>query len=215
MKDLTSISASVYNLAINFLQGSGYLGLFALMAMESATLPIPSEVVLPFAGYYLVYVDHFDFWVVVIVASAGSLLGTLVNYAIGYYFGRAAVLRYGRVVHLNEGHLKTAERWFGRHGSKIVLFSRFVPLIRTLIAFPAGIAEMKLAKFIVFSLVGILAWDAILIYVGVIAGQNYASVIGSLQVYYGLLGIVALSATALVLILFWKRSKSGFEESSD
>src|SRR5271155_2998914 len=112
-----SISGTIYNFAINLLQSSGYLGVFVLMAMESATLPVPSEVVLPFAGYYLVYLDHFDFWLVVAVASAGSLVGTLVDYAIGYYLGRAAVLRYGRLIRLNEGHLKIAERWFGRHGT--------------------------------------------------------------------------------------------------
>jgi membrane protein DedA with SNARE-associated domain len=204
---LASISGTIYDFAINLMQSSGYLGVFVLMAMESATLPVPSEVVLPFAGYYLVYLDHFDFWLVVIVASAGSLLGTLVDYAIGYYFGRAAVIRYGRIIRLNEGHLKTAESWFGRHGSKIVLFSRFVPLMRTLIAFPAGIAEMKIAKFVAFSLVGIFAWDAILVYVGLLAGQNYASVIASLQTYYEFAGIMALAVTVLVLVFFWKRRR--------
>ena len=207
MNDLASISGTIYDFAINLMQSSGYLGVFVLMAMESATLPVPSEVVLPFAGYYLVYLDHFDFWLVVIVASAGSLLGTLVDYTIGYYFGRAAVIRYGRIIRLNEGHLKTAESWFGRHGSKIVLFSRFVPLMRTLIAFPAGIAEMKVAKFVVFSLVGIFAWDAILVYVGLLAGQNYASVIASLQTYYEFAGIMALAVTVLVLVFFWKRRR--------
>lgn len=202
-----SISGTIYNFAISFMQSSGYLGVFVLMAMESATLPIPSEVVLPFAGYYLVYLDHFNFWVVVAVASAGSLLGTLVDYAIGYYLGRAAVLRYGRVIRLNESHLKTAERWFERHGSKIVLLSRLVPLIRTLIAFPAGIAEMNIFKFLGFSVIGIVAWDAILVYVGLIAGQNYNSVSASIQTYYGAAGILAILIAVIVLVLFWRRRK--------
>jgi len=189
------------------MQSSGYLGVFVLMAMESATLPIPSEVVLPFAGYYLVYSDHFNFWVVVAVASAGSLIGTLVDYAIGYFLGRAAVLRYGSLIRLNEGHLKLSEAWFVRHGSKIVLFSRFVPLIRTLIAFPAGIAEMNIVKFVAFSAVGIFAWDATLVYVGLLAGQNYSSVIASIQTYYGAAGIVAIVVTAVVLVLFWFRRR--------
>ncbi|MDA4137277.1 MAG: DedA family protein [Thaumarchaeota archaeon] len=202
-----SISGTIYDFAINLMQSSGYLGVFILMAMESATLPIPSEVVLPFAGYYLVYLDHFDFWAVVAVASAGSLLGTLIDYAIGYYLGRAAVLRYGSLIRLNEGHLKVSEVWFARHGSKIVLFSRFVPLIRTLIAFPAGIAEMNIVKFVAFSAVGIFAWDAILVYAGVLAGQNYASVVASIQTYYGFAGILAILVTALVLIFFWWRRR--------
>jgi membrane protein DedA with SNARE-associated domain len=189
------------------MQNSGYPGVFVLMAMESATLPIPSEVVLPFAGYYLVYLNHFDYLTVVVVASVGSLVGTLVDYAIGYYLGRAAVLRYGAVVRLNEGHLITAERWFVRHGSKIVLFSRFVPLIRTLIAFPAGIAEMNVFKFIGVSMIGILAWDSILVYVGLLAGQNYDSVVNSLQTYYGLAAVLAVLVMVSILIFFWKRRK--------
>lgn len=205
MNDLASISGTIYNFVINIIQSSGYAGVFVLMAMESATLPIPSELVLPFAGYYLVYLDHFDLWLVVIVASVGSLLGTLVDYAIGYYLGREAVLKYGGRFHLNEGHLKIAEKWFARHGNKIVLFSRFVPLIRTLIAFPAGIGEMNLPKFIAFSIIGIFMWNAVLVYVGLLAGQNYSSVVASLQTYYGLTGILALFTTALLLVFFWKR----------
>ena len=129
------------------------------MVMESATVPIPSEVILPLAGYYLVYLGHLNFWLVVIVASIGSLLGTLIDYTIGYYLGRAAIVRYGRTVRLNEEHLKTAEGWFKRHGNAAVLLARFVPLIRTLIVFPAGIGEMNLAKFIGYSIVGIFAWN--------------------------------------------------------
>jgi membrane protein DedA with SNARE-associated domain len=189
------------------MQTSGYTGVFVLMAMESATLPIPSEVVLPFAGYYLVYLSHFDFWTVVVVASVGSLVGTLVDYAIGYYLGRPAVLRYGAVFRLNEGHLETAERWFDGHGSKVVLFSRFVPLIRTLIAFPAGIAEMNIFKFVGFSMVGILAWDVTLVYVGFLAGKSYDSIIGSIQTYYGWAGVLAILITAGILLFFWRRRR--------
>jgi membrane protein DedA with SNARE-associated domain len=197
----------IYNFAVGLMQSSGYLGVFALMAMESATLPVPSELVLPFAGYYLVYLDHFSFWLVVAVASIGSLLGTLIDYAIGYYLGRPAVLRYGRMIRLNSGHLDIAERWFARHGNATVLLSRFVPVIRTVIAFPAGIAEMNIAKFIGFSIVGIVVWDALLVYVGFLAGQNYASVIASLQTYYVYAEILTLLITVLVLVFFWRRRK--------
>jgi membrane protein DedA with SNARE-associated domain len=177
------------------------------MAMESATLPIPSEVILPLAGYYLVYIGHFNFWLVVIAASIGSLLGTLTDYAIGYYLGRVTILRYGRIVRLNENHLKTAEGWFMRHGNVAVLLARFVPLIRTLIAFPAGIGEMNLAKFIGYSIVGIFAWDAILTYVGLISGQNYAAIVGTLQMYFLPIEIFAVLLIGVVLFFSWKKSK--------
>lgn len=177
------------------------------MIMESATLPVPSEVVLPFAGYYLVYVDHLSFWVVVIVASIGSLIGTLIDYAIGYYLGRPAVLKYGRMIRLNQRHLELVEGWFARHGSIVVLLTRFVPLLRTLIAFPAGIAEMKIAKFAGFSIVGILIWDALLVYLGFLAGQSYASLISSLQTVYAFAGGLAILITALLIIFFWRRKR--------
>jgi membrane protein DedA with SNARE-associated domain len=189
------------------MQGSGYFGVFFLMAAESATLPVPSEVVLPLAGYYLVYVDHFDFWLVVAIASIGSLLGTLIDYVIGYYLGRAAILRYGGLVRLNEGHLKTAEGWFARYGNITVLLARFVPLIRTLVAFPAGMGKMNLAKFVAYSIVGIFAWDAILTYVGVIAGQNYAAIIASLQSYFLPIGILGILLTGAVFFVSVRRGR--------
>lgn len=112
------------------------------MVLEGATFPIPSEVVLPFAGY-LVFQGQFNYWLVVAVATAGGIAGTLIDYSIGYYLGRAAILRYGRYVWLNENHLKTSEKWFAKYGNVTVLLTKFVPLIRTLIGFPAGISEMN------------------------------------------------------------------------
>jgi membrane protein DedA with SNARE-associated domain len=145
---------------------------------------VPSEVVLPFAGY-LVYLGQLDFWTAVAVASAGSLVGTLIDYSIGYSLGRGAVLRYGTSVGLDEARLRTAESWFqGDYGELTVLLARFVPLLRTLIAFPAGVARMKLWRFVVFSAVGVVVWDAALIYVGLEAGQDSSAIISSLTGAY-------------------------------
>ncbi|MDG6995589.1 MAG: VTT domain-containing protein [Nitrososphaerota archaeon] len=175
-----SFSSNLLNLVLSLMEHFGYAGVFALMAAESATLPVPSEVVLPLAGY-LVYLGKFEFWTTVVIASTGSLIGTVVDYAVGYYLGRAAVLRYGRFVRLNESHLQTSERWFSKYGSFAVLFARFVPLVRTLVAFPAGTGRMKMGKFLAFSAIGILAWDAILVYLGFIAGQNSTSLASHLE----------------------------------
>jgi len=182
------------------------------MVLESATLPVPSEVVLPIAGW-LVSKNILNFWVVVIVASIGSLIGTLIDYSIGYYLGRAAILRYGRIVRLNENHLKTTEKWFAKHGELIVLLARFVPLIRTLIAFPAGIAEMKLWKFVSFSIIGIVIWDAILIYLGVLFGQNYNSIVSTLSNAFTLVEILAVVVVIIVLYL-WLRRKAPQKEKA-
>ncbi len=209
---LVSISTSIFDYVLNLISSLGYLGIFTLMVMDSATLPVPSEVVLPFAGY-LVYQGHIEFWPAVVVASVGSLAGTLVDYAIGFYLGRAAILRYGRIVHLNEGHLKTTEKWFNRYGNITVLLARFVPLIRTLVAFPAGIAEMNIGKFVLYSFVGIFAWDAILIYIGEVAGQNSTSIINTLQKYFVPIGIAAIVIIAL-LVLFRSRGRKNVSSPS-
>ncbi len=182
---------------------ANYGGIFVLMAMESATLPIPSEVVLPLVGF-LVYKHHLEFWTAVLAATAGSLVGTMVDYAMGYHFGRRAILKYGKFVRLSEKHLNRSETWFASHGDPAALLARFVPLLRTVIAFPAGIAKMKVGKFLAFSTVGILIWDIALIYVGLAAGQNATLIVNILQSAFV---IVELSAAGLILLALFLISK--------
>jgi membrane protein DedA with SNARE-associated domain len=186
------------------MQSSGYPGLFVLMVLESATLPVPSEIVLPLAGW-LVFHGQFNFGVAVVVASVGSLVGTLIDYYIGLYLGRAVVLRYGKYVRLHESSLIRTEKWFAKYGEQIVLLARFVPLVRTVIAFPAGIAEMKLWRFIVFSIIGIVVWDAILIYVGYFFGQNYVQIISSLSSAFTYVEIAAVIVIIAVLFVVLRR----------
>jgi len=169
----------------------GYPGIFVLMVMESATLPVPSEIVLPLGGY-LVYQRRLEFWSVVAVATLGSLVGTMVDYGIGYYLGRPAVGRYGRIGRFRHERLETTERWFSRHGTSVVLLARFVPLLRTLIAFPAGMVRMDTKRFLLFSAVGILVWDIALVYLGLLAGQNSTAIANTLQAYFLPLGLGAL-----------------------
>lgn len=199
-----SISQQIFNFTVSLIDKTGYAGIFALMIMESATLPIPSEVVLPLAGY-LVFLGHIDFWIAVIVASLGSVIGTTIDFSIGYYLGRAAILRYGRYVRLNQKHLETSERWFSRYGNIAVLLARFVPLIRTLVAFPAGIAEMKVWKFIAYSTVGIVVWDSILIYFGFIAGANSTAIINTLSAVFLPIEVIAVVVAILIVLLAVRR----------
>lgn len=175
------------------------------MTLEGATLPVPSEIVLPLTGF-LVWQGKMDFWTAVVVASLGGLLGTIIDFSIGFYLGRPAVLRYGRRIGVSEKHLMIVEGWFVRHGGAAVLLARFVPLLRTLIAFPAGVAKMKTAKFLAFSTVGIVVWNIILIYLGVLAGQNYAAIASSLDATLPLFGYLALGIIVIVL-LFLARGK--------
>jgi membrane protein DedA with SNARE-associated domain len=201
-----SLSDAIFNIAENLLSQWGYAGVFVLMTLEGATLPVPSEIVLPLTGF-LVYQGRLEFWPAVAAATLGSLVGTCVDFGIGYYLGRSAVLRYGRKIRLNERHLMIAERWFTKHGSLAVLLTRFVPFLRTVIAFPAGVAKMKIGRFLAFSTVGIVIWDIILIYLGVLAGQNYTSIANSLNAILPLIGYAVLGGIVLALLFLARKSR--------
>ena len=188
----------IFNTIVSLLNQTGYLGIFVLMVAESATLPVPSEVVLPLGGY-LVYKGQLEFWSTVAVATIGSLVGTMVDFGIGYYLGRPAVLRYGRVIRFSEKRLETTERWFASHGKSVVLLARFVPLLRTLIAFPAGIVRMDVKRFLAYSAVGIVVWDIALVYLGVLAGQNSTAIANTLQGYFLPLGVAAVVIAGILV----------------
>src|SRR6266581_2642407 len=160
--------------------------------------PGSSEVVLPLGGY-LVSQGRLEFWSTVTVATVGSLVGTMVDYGIGYYLGRPAVLRYDRIVRFSERRLETTEQWFAAHGKSVVLLARFVPLLRTLIAFPAGLVKMDMKRFLVYSAVGILVWDIALVYLGDLAGQNSTAIANTLQAYFLPLGVAALVIAGILV----------------
>ena len=176
------------------------------MTLEGATLPVPSEIILPVTGF-LVYNHTLDFWPAVAMASLGGLVGTMIDFSIGYYLGRPAVLRYGRKIRLSERHLMIVEGWFAKHGRAAVLFARFVPLLRTLIAFPAGVAKMRVSKFLAFSTIGIVIWDIVLIYLGVLAGQNYSSIVKGLDATLPLIGYAALAGVVLALLFLTRKKR--------
>ncbi len=197
---------TIFSIALNLLSQWGYAGVFVLMTLEGATLPVPSEIILPLTGF-LVYKRNLDFWPAVIVASLGGLLGTIIDFSIGYYLGRPAVLRYGKRIRLSERHLMIAERWFAKHGDAAVFLARFVPLLRTLIAFPAGVAKMKISRFLAFSAVGIVIWDTILIYLGYLAGQNASAIISTLDAVLPLIGYAATVGLVLGLLFFSRKTR--------
>ena len=188
----------IFNYVLNIFGQLGYPGIFVLMIMESATLPVPSELVLPLGGY-LVSQGRLEFWSVVAVATLGSLIGTMIDYSIGYYLGRPAVLRYGRVVRFSQERLETTEKWFTIHGNSVVLLARFVPLLRTLIAFPAGIVKMETKRFLAFSTIGIVLWDIALVYLGLAAGQNSTAISNTLQAYFLPIGLAAILLATLFI----------------
>jgi len=150
----------------------GYAGVVLLMAIESACIPLPSEIIMPFAGY-LVSRGEMNLWGVGLAGAVGCVLGSLVAYWAGMYGGRPLIEKYGRYVLISHHDLDLADRWFARYGEAIVFTSRMLPAIRTFIAFPAGVARMNLPRFIVFTFAGSLPWCLGLAYVGQKLGEQW------------------------------------------
>src|SRR5436305_8678094 len=150
----------------------GYAGVVLLMAIESACIPLPSEVIMPFSGY-LVYTGRFNLWLVAIMGALGCVLGSLVAYGVGLRGGRPLIEKYGRFVLISHHDLDIADRWFAKYGEAIVFASRLLPVIRTFIAFPAGVARMNLKRFVIYTFMGSLPWCLGLAYVGQKLGEQW------------------------------------------
>ena len=150
----------------------GYAGVVLLMAIESACIPLPSEIIMPFSGY-LVYTGRFNLWAVGVAGAFGCVVGSLVAYWVGMYGGRPLIEKYGRYILLSSHDLDLADRWFDRFGEVIVFASRLLPAVRTFIAFPAGVARMNLKKFVIYTFAGSLPWCIGLAYVGQRLGEKW------------------------------------------
>ncbi len=186
-----------YNTAI--IQQCSYIGIFILMALESMIAPVPSELVMPFAGF-LIYTGHFDPLWVMVASSLGSLVGSLLSYGMGM-LGEPVVLRYGRYLLLNPHHLEWTRNFFNRYGSITIFISRFIPVVRHLISIPAGLARMSLAPFILYTVVGATLWNGFLTYAGLRLRENWRLI----QQYTHILDyvVVACLLAALAYVL-WK-----------
>jgi Uncharacterized membrane-associated protein len=148
----------ISNIITDVMKQMGYLGLFILMILESALLPVPSEIIMPFAGY-LVYLGHFDFTLVVILSSLANLVGSWFGYLIGIKIGRKLVLKYGKYLLIRKEHVELAEKWMKKHGSKVILASRNMPAIRTVIPLPSGILRVNFLKFSIYTFIGSIPWN--------------------------------------------------------
>jgi membrane protein DedA with SNARE-associated domain len=184
----------------------GYIGIFVLMLLESSSLPVPSEAILPFAGYLVSTGYHqLSFWEVTMVATVAAIIGSLIDYYIGLK-GIEVLTKHkilGRAV-FSVDQLTFAGNWFKRHGSLAVFAARLVPGLRTIISFPAGAAKMPLAKFLVFTTAGCLLWNSLLIYFGYYLGINWVEVAG---VFQYVLVVVIVAFVALVAIYMIPRRR--------
>ncbi|NLE74071.1 MAG: DedA family protein [Actinobacteria bacterium] len=183
---------------IPLLQEYGLLAIFITMALESACILIPSEIVVPYGGV-LAALGHVRLWQVVVVAVTANLVGSLVAYAVGRYGGRAFIERYGRYILISHHHLDKADEWFSRRGELTVFLTRMMPGIRTFISVPAGIGRMGIWKFALYSVLGAVPWNLALALLGWYFGSNW----GRLQGYfhqYNLWFFGVLVAVVMVLV---------------
>ena len=188
----------------------GYAGVMLAMAIESAMIPLPSELILPFAGFLVsdpnqiepITGQPWSFWIVVVVATIGNTLGSLVAYALGAYGGRPFLERYGRYVLIRPHEIDIADRFFERWGSQTVFFSRLLPIVRTFISFPAGVARMDLRRFIVYSTAGAFLWSILLVWAGVQLGDNWVEIRAMLQPFDL---AIAIGVVVLFVAFVWLR----------
>jgi membrane protein DedA with SNARE-associated domain len=185
----------------------GYSGIFAAMLAECLFPPLPSEVVLPLAGFE-VDAGDLNFFLVVLAATLGSLSGALILYAIGLYGGRPAVIRWGRVLRVTERDLDRAEAWFVRWGDWVVLFSRMVPLVRSLVSIPAGVMRMSLPRFVVLTTIGSFVWNLLLVGAGYQLGANWDDVTATIEAYALGIRIAAVPAVLAAAWWAWRRLRA-------
>lgn len=183
----------------------GYPGIVLVMALENVFPPIPSELVMPFAGF-LVVEGRYNFVGVVLAGMLGSVLGALVLYYAGYWGNdlviRFFIRRYGRYLGVSENDLDTAMRYFDRYGEAMIFFGRLIPLVRSLISIPAGMQRMPLHKFLFYTILGTTLWCALLTGAGMVLGENWQAVLGFLKQYQRL--VLVLIALAVGVFMLWR-----------
>ena len=209
MSFITGLLVWVSAFIIQVITSLGYFGILLTMALESAALPIPSEIIMPFAGF-IVFQGGFSFWLVVAVGTIGNLLGSLILYYVGLKGGRPLLLKYGRYALISEKEVKRAESWFERHGTKMIFFSRMLPVARTFISLPAGAARMDLRKFALYTTLGSIPWNFALTYIGFIFGERWHEIEGFFKTLdiAVILGIAVIIVYLVVYLLARKTRKS-------
>lgn len=197
---------------IDLIESTGYLGIFLAMLVEGIFTPIPSELIMPFAGY-VAYTGELNFFLVILVGSLGAVIGSSVAYMLALWLGRPLVDRFGVFFGLDEEKMASAERWFKRWGVWGIFIGHSLPGIRSVISFPAGLSKMDRKKFVMFTFSGALVWNTVLVTAGYLLGENWIQfwerTDGMEWVVLGLLGL------ALVLYFLYKKRKNQVTPPSD
>ena len=186
----------IIDFVISFISSLGYPGIFLLMILESALIPIPSEIIMPFSGF-LVSKGTFDPISVVLAGTFGNLVGSILTYYLGIKAGRAFILKYGKYILFKKSHLEFTEELFEKYGDKISFFCRLLPAVRTYISLPCGVGKANFVKFSIYTFLGSLIWNSMLTYVGILLGNNWKNI----DKYAIYLDIVA--ACVIVVFIIW------------
>lgn len=196
---------------LSIMNAYGYLGVFLLIMIENVFPPIPSEVILLFGGFMTTY-SKLSIVGMIVASTLGSLFGAVILYYIGKIFNKDRLKKIisgklGKILRLKVSDIDKADSWFDNKGNKTVFFCRFVPLIRSLISIPAGMSEMPILKFIIYTVVGSLIWNAVLIIVGSIVGENWTSILNILDTYSHLVVILLAIIFIVGIYIFYKKRK--------
>jgi membrane protein DedA with SNARE-associated domain len=204
------LNGPVRDLVTQVYQSVGYLGVALWVAIESVIIPIPSELVLPFAGFLVgegrviepLTGQPWNLVLVTLFGTVGATVGALIAYAIGMYGGRPIIERWGRYLGISPADLDRAEEFFLRHGDAAAFFGRLVPVIRSLVSFGAGVARMPLGRFVLFTFLGSLPWTLLLVVMGMVLGSNWEQIGGVLKQFeYAILAMLL----AIAVIWLWVR----------
>jgi len=202
MSFITPLLQIVSSFIIDVISSLGYTGIAILMAIESANIPLPSEIIMPFAGF-LAFQQKFSLVLVALAGAIGNVAGSTISYLIGFYGGRPFILKYGKYILITKKELEHGEKWFKKHGSSSAFISRLFPIIRTFISLPAGIAKTDIKKFTFYTFLGSFIWSYFLAFIGFKLGENWNSIAHYFRNFDFLIVIIIL----LAAFLFWRRHR--------
>jgi len=200
---IEQILSAVTNFIMSVIDSSGYIGVALLMAIESAAIPLPSEVIMPFAGF-LASEGRFTLFGISLAGAAGSVLGSWATYFLGKYGGRPLIVKYGRWVLITEHDLNLADNFFAKYGTWAAFIGRVLPVIRTYISIPAGIARVKFWSFTIATFVGSFIWSYLLGWIGFKLGENWESLSGYFHQVDWIIAILIVIGAAWWVRRHWK-----------
>lgn len=196
---------------LHIIEQFGYFGVFFLILLENVFPPIPSEVILLFSGFFSSYTSLSVFYMI-LASTLGSFLGAIILYYIGKIFNKERLKkivngRLGKILFLKENDIDKADEWFDNKGNKSVFFCRFVPIVRSLISIPAGMSEMPMGKFIIYTICGSMIWNTVLICLGYRLGSNWEYVLTILDKYQMVVIIILIIILGYVIIKFYRKKR--------